>query len=84
MERWFRDLRDRRIRRGSFKTVPELIAVITDDLQQFTQSPHVVVWTASAESSWAKVASKCEEGLETLHLTGSLLTNPRDARILCH
>ena len=66
IERWFRDLTDKRIRRGSFETVPELIAVIDDYLKQSNQNPHIFVWTASAESILAKIA-KCKEALETLH-----------------
>jgi len=66
VERWFRDLTDKRIRRGSFESVPALIALIEDDLHQSNQNPHIFVWTASAESILAKIA-KCKEALETLH-----------------
>jgi transposase len=66
VERWFRDLTDKRIRRDSFESVPELIAAIEDYLHQSNQNPHIFVWTASAESILAKIA-KCNEALETLH-----------------
>ena len=66
VERWLRDLTDKRIRRGSFESVPDLIAAIKDYLQQSNQNPHIFVWTASAESILAKIA-KCKEALETLH-----------------
>jgi hypothetical protein len=66
VERWFRDLTDKRSRRGSFETVPELITAIEDYVQQSNQNPHIFVWTASAESILAKIA-KCKEALETLH-----------------
>ena len=66
VERWFRDLTDKRIRRGSFDSVPELIATIYDYLAQSNQNPHVFVWTASAESILAKIA-KCQEALDALH-----------------
>jgi transposase len=66
VERWFRDLTDKRIRRGSFESVPELIATINDYLAESNQSPHVFVWTASAESILAKIA-KCKEALDALH-----------------
>lgn len=66
IERWFRDLTEKRIRRGSFDHVPELITTITDYIAQSNQSPHIFVWTASAESILAKIA-KCKEALETLH-----------------
>jgi transposase len=66
VERWFRDLTDKRIRRGSFESVPDLIATIADYLQQSNQSPHIFVWTASAGSILAKIA-KCQEALDALH-----------------
>jgi hypothetical protein len=34
VERWFRGLTDKRIRRGSFESVPKLIAAIEDYLHQ--------------------------------------------------
>ena len=66
VERWFRDLTDKRIRRDSFQSVPELIAVIEDYLAQSNQNPHIFVWTAPAERILAKIA-KCKEALDALH-----------------
>jgi transposase len=66
VERWFRNLTDKRIRRGSFESVPELIAAIEDYLTQSNQNPHVFVWTASADRILAKIA-KCKEALDALH-----------------
>jgi len=66
VERWFRDLTDKRIRRGSFESVPELITTINDYVAESNQNPHVFVWTASAESILAKIA-KCKEALDALH-----------------
>ena len=66
VERWFRELTDKRIRRGSFGSVPELIAAIKDYLDGHNQNPQVFTWTASAERILAKVA-KCKEALGTLH-----------------
>jgi len=66
VERWFRDLTDRRIRRDSFESVPELIATIGDYIAQSNQNPHIFVWTASADRILAKIA-KCKEALDALH-----------------
>ena len=66
MERWFRDITDKRIRRGSFGSVPELIAAIKEYLAYHNQNPRIFTWTASAERILAKVA-KCKEALGTLH-----------------
>jgi hypothetical protein len=55
IERWFRDLTDKRIRRGTFKSVPQLIQVIMDYLAAYNQNPKTLVWTAKAEDLLAKV-----------------------------
>ncbi|MGH7231885.1 MAG: transposase, partial [Nitrospiraceae bacterium] len=47
VERWFRDLTDKRIPAGSFHHVRELIAAITQYLAHHNQSPRVFVWTVS-------------------------------------
>ncbi len=66
VERWFRDLTDKRIRRGSFRSVRDLIAAIQDYPDNHNQNPRVFLWTASAEGILTKVA-KCKEALDALH-----------------
>jgi len=66
VERWFREITDKRIRRGSFQNVPDLIAAIHHYIQTHNQNPKVFVWSASVERIMAKIA-KCKEALETLH-----------------
>jgi transposase len=66
VERWFRELTDKRIRRGSFRSVPELIAAIIQYLDNHNQNPRVFVWTVSVERIVTKVA-KCKEVLDALH-----------------
>src|SRR5579859_5608398 len=66
VERWFREITDQRIRRGSFRSVPELITAINDYLDHHNQNPRVFAWTASVERIMSKVA-KCKEALGTLH-----------------
>ena len=66
VERWFREITDKRIRRGVFRSVPELIAAIEDYMHNHNQNPRVFVWTASVESIMAKIA-KCKEALDALH-----------------
>jgi transposase len=56
VERWFRDLDTKALRRGSFGSVPDLIAAIEDYLQAHNAEPMPFVWTATAESILAKVA----------------------------
>ncbi len=55
VERWFRDLTDKAIRRGVFQSVPDLIAAIENYLQAHNDDPKPFVWTATAEEILAKV-----------------------------
>ena len=66
VERWFRELTDKRIRRGVFHSVAELTAAIETYIERNNQDPKPLVWTASAEDIIRKV-SKCKTILETLH-----------------
>lgn len=66
VERWFREITDKRIRRGSFHNVAELIAAIEDYLKCHNQNPRVFTWKASADSIMTKIA-KCKEALGTVH-----------------
>ena len=66
VERWFRDLTDKRIRRGSFSNVPQLIQAIMDYVHHHNQNPRIFVWTAPVERIMTKIA-KCKEALDSLH-----------------
>jgi len=55
VERWFRELTDKRIRRGVFRSIPELIKVIMDYIDAHNKNPKSFVWTAKAESILEKV-----------------------------
>ena len=56
VERWFRELTDKALRRGVFHSVPDLIAKIEDYLTAHNNNPKPFVWTATAEDILAKVA----------------------------
>jgi transposase len=56
VERWFRELTDKALRRGAFHSVPDLIASIQDYIDAHNDDPRPYVWTATAESILAKVA----------------------------
>jgi hypothetical protein len=58
IERWFREITDKRIRRGVFRSVPELIAAIKEYLDNHNQNPNVFVWTAPVKGIMAKI-TKC-------------------------
>ena len=65
VERWFREITEKRIRRGSFDSVPELIAAIDEYLAASNADPRPFVWHASVESILNKIA-KCKVVYETL------------------
>jgi hypothetical protein len=56
VERWFRELTDKRLRRDSFKNVPALIAAITQYIDAHNQNPQVFVWSVSVEQIMTKIA----------------------------
>jgi transposase len=56
VERWFRDLTDKRIRRDAFTSVPQLIQAITEYIQRHNQNPKAFIWTAKIEHILAKIA----------------------------
>ena len=66
VERWFREITDKRLRRGSFENVPALIKAITDYLECHNQNPKVFVWSAPVERIMVKIAN-CKEVLDALH-----------------
>lgn len=56
VERWFRELTDKALRRGIFHSVPDLIEAIEDYLTAHNDQPRPLIWTASAESILEKIA----------------------------
>ena len=55
VERFFRDLSEKAIRRGSFYDVNDLIGAITEYVNQHNDDPKPYIWTASATDILAKV-----------------------------
>jgi len=55
VERWFRDLTGRAVRRGVFKSVPDLITAIEAYLEANNNDPKPFVWTATANEILEKV-----------------------------
>ena len=66
VERWFRELTDKRIRRGAFASVPELIAAIEEFIAANNDNPKPFVWTASVDKILKKIG-RCKAILGTLH-----------------
>ena len=63
VERFFRDLTDKRIRRGVFRSVSELNAAIDDYLAVHNQHPKPFIWTAKASD----ILEKVKRGRAALH-----------------
>ncbi len=55
VERWFRELTDKALRRGASNSVPDLIAAIEEYTAARNDNPEPFAWTATTESILAKV-----------------------------
>jgi transposase len=66
VERWFRELTDKQIRRGVFRSVADLVRAIREFMAAYNRDPKPFVWTASAQSIIDKVG-RCRATLETVH-----------------
>lgn len=55
IERWFRDITDRRIRRGVFKSVAQLEQAIGEYIAHHNANPKGFVWTAKVDDILEKV-----------------------------
>jgi transposase len=65
VERWFREITEKRIRRGSFHNVAELKQAIEEYLEHNNRQPKPFVWTASVAKILEKIGH-CKVILETL------------------
>lgn len=59
VERWFGLITQQAIRRGSFKSVQELIAKINRFVQHYNRNSTPFAWTATADSIFQKLARLC-------------------------
>ncbi len=55
VERFFRDLTTKRLRRGVFRSVPDLIAAIEEHREHHNENPKPYIWTKSANDILEKV-----------------------------
>ncbi len=66
VERWFGEITRKRIRRGVFRSVAELILAIEDFIQVNNEHPNPFIWTKKVEAILEKVAH-CKAVTGTLH-----------------
>jgi len=55
IERWFRDLTDKRLRRGAFRSVAQLIDAVMVYIAAHNDNPKSFVWTAKVDDILARV-----------------------------
>jgi transposase len=65
IERWFREITQKRLRRGTFRNVRELIAAIESFMAAHNAAPRPFTWTAKADEILAKI----ERARKVLHNT---------------
>ena len=56
VEHWFRELSDKRIRRGVFHSVAEISASIEACIENHNHDPKPLVWSATADQITQKVS----------------------------
>jgi len=66
VERWFGEITRKRIRRGVFRSVPDLVAAIKEYIRLNNENPKPFVWTKNVDSILEKV-SHCKAVIVTLH-----------------
>ena len=55
VERWFREITDKRIRRGVFGNVQHLIDAVMDYVEHHNENPTAFIWTAKIDNILAKI-----------------------------
>lgn len=71
VERWFREITDKRIRRGVFRSVRELKMAILDYIEDHNKNPKPFIWTATAQGILKKVR-RARAVLENVKLNEAL------------
>jgi transposase len=66
VERWFAEITRARIRRGTFESVPALIAAIEDYLRHYNDAPRPFVWTKDADTILGSI-ERCPKALNARH-----------------
>ncbi|MCX6830052.1 MAG: IS3 family transposase, partial [candidate division Zixibacteria bacterium] len=66
VESWFSQITQKRIRRGTFTSVKQLIIAINDYIRDYNRKPTVFRWTKNANMILRKI-DRCKEALGTPH-----------------
>jgi len=65
IERWFREITTKRLRRGTFRNVAQLIEAIVSFIKEHNRNPRSFTWTAKVDEILAKI----ERARKVLHRT---------------
>jgi transposase len=65
VERWFAEITGKAVRRGSFSSVPDLVAAIEEFIEEWNRDPKPFIWTARAEDILEKI-ERCRRRLEEI------------------
>ncbi|MEO5724836.1 MAG: IS630 family transposase, partial [Ilumatobacteraceae bacterium] len=63
VERWFKEITDKRLRRGRFTSVAELIEAMELWTEHWNHDPKPFVWTKTADD----IMTKVRRGRDSLH-----------------
>ena len=63
IERWFKELTDKRLRRGTFNSVADLSTAITTWAAHWNENPKPFIWKAAAQD----IITKVRRGRPTLN-----------------
>jgi transposase len=66
VDRWFAEITRKRLRRGAFRSVAELVRAIYQYLRENNAHPRPFIWTATASSIMRKI-KHCKEALDAGH-----------------
>ena len=67
VERWFREITTKRIRRESFRSVDALVQVIQEFIDAHNENPRPLVWTADLKDILPKIM-RAHEALDTIKI----------------
>ena len=67
VERWFAEITNKRIRRGSYRSTRQLVHAIEDYLSVYNDDPKPFIWTKSADDILESLKRYCETISDTGH-----------------
>ena len=67
VERWFAELTDKQIRRGTHRSTRQLVTAIQNYVKTSNQDPQPFIWTKTADEILESVARFCTRISETGH-----------------